>query len=188
MTRGRMDGPRRAGHAGRVAALALGWVALGCAGPGPAPLTVLPAGSTGWHEHPCAMDSADTWGWTRFDLREIRLRVPPGTRHVKVPNVDELHFQLGRSRLRLRLHNDAFQVFASVYRPEQTYRFCVGEIAGRPAEAISFGPRGRNFAARWPDVVNGEWLAAVVTGYDLAQTTVLRQALFTIEFPGEPHR
>src|SRR5262245_26522875 len=68
----------------------------------------------GWFWNPCLNDSADTWGWTRYDLRGVRLRLPRDVKQVKVPNLDELHFRLGQANMTLRLHNDASQMFAQV--------------------------------------------------------------------------
>lgn len=141
---------------------------------------------TTWFEEPCLPDSADSFFWTRYDLHGVRIRIPPGARHVKYPSIDELHFRLGEATLRLRLHRDASALFARYYTPERKRRHCSGDIGGLLAEAISFGTHPfYGFAARWPDADRGEWLAAVVQGSRLTEVTQLRRALFTIVFPDE---
>jgi len=140
---------------------------------------------SGWFYNPCLGDSVDTWGWTRYDLRGVRLRAPKEVHQVKVPSQDELHFKVGQAYLRLRLHNDASQVFADVNKPDKTYRHCYGDVSGQLAELISFKPgqTSYGFAALWPDAEKGEWLAAVITGSRLEDATLLRRVLFTITFP-----
>jgi hypothetical protein len=137
----------------------------------------------GWLQAPCEADSVDSFEWTRYDLRGLRIRVPRDIRRVPHPDVNELHFQKGRARLRLRVHNDANRLFAEYYTPDKTYRYCQGEMSGRAVEAISFRFRGYGFAARWPDADQGEWLAAVITAPTLAEATDLRRTLFTLTFP-----
>jgi hypothetical protein len=142
-----------------------------------------------WFQSPCESDSVDSFEWTRYDLRAVRIRVPRDIRRVPHPDLNELHFQKGRARLRLRVHNDASRLFAEYYRPEKTYRHCFGEMSGLSVEAISFREYANyGFAARWPDADRGEWLAAVITAPTLAEATALREALFTIQFPGERRR
>lgn len=136
-----------------------------------------------WFHAPCDSDSVDSFEWTRYDLRALRIRVPRDIRHVPYPDLNELHFQKGRARLRLRLHNDANKLFTEYYTPDKTYRHCQGEMSGRAVEAISFRFRGYGFAARWPDADQGEWLAAVITAPTLAEATALRGTLFTLTFP-----
>ena len=139
-----------------------------------------------WFYSPCAGDSADSFYWTRYDLRAVRIRVPRDIRRNPVPEINELHFKKGRATMRLRLHNDASQLFAAYYKPEYTYKYCQGEIAGLPVEAASLR-LGANygFAVRWPDADRGEWLSAVITAPTLAEATAMRRALFTLTFPGE---
>jgi hypothetical protein len=139
----------------------------------------------GWFYNPCLPDSVDTWGWTRYDLRGLRLRAPREVRQVKVPNIDELHFRVGQAHLRLRLHNDASRMFADVNVSNKAYRRCYAEISGQLAEAISFKPgqTSYGFAALWPDAERGEWLAAVIQASRLEDATMLRRVLFTIIFP-----
>lgn len=139
-----------------------------------------------WFYSPCLGDSVDSFEWTRHDLRALRIRVPRDIRRVPYPSPDELHFQSGQATLRLRLHNDASQLFAQYYRPDITYRHCAGEIAGLPVEAISFRPGATSygFAARWAGADRGEWLTAIIQGRSLEQVTALRRALFTLTFPG----
>jgi hypothetical protein len=137
-----------------------------------------------WFHSPCDSDSVDSFEWTRYDLRGIRIRVPRDIRRVPMPEVNELHFQKGRARMRLRVHNDASRLFAEYYKPERTYRHCHGEMSGLAVEAISFREYANyGFAARWPDADRGEWLAAVVTAPTLAEVTALRRVLFTLTFP-----
>ena len=63
-----------------------------------------PAGNPdAWLYLPCAIDSVDSFTWTRYDLRAVRIRVPREIRRVPVPEVNELHFQKGRAKMRLRL-------------------------------------------------------------------------------------
>jgi hypothetical protein len=146
-----------------------------------------PAGNPdAWLYLPCAIDSVDSFTWTRYDLRAVRIRVPREIRRVPVPEVNELHFQKGRAKMRLRLHNDASQLFAAYYKPELTFKYCQGEMAGLPVEAISLR-LGSNygFAVRWADADRGEWLSALVTAPTLAEATAMRRALFTLDFPGE---
>ena len=141
-----------------------------------------------WFYAPCTSDSVDSFNWTRYDLRAVRIRVPREIRRVPVPEVNELHFQNGRAKMRLRVHNDASQLFALYYRPDRTYKYCQGEMSGLAVEAVSFrdGPGGYyGFAARWPDADRGEWLAAVITAPTLAEATAMRRTLFTLAFPGE---
>jgi hypothetical protein len=138
-----------------------------------------------WMHSPCLGDSVDSFEWTRYDLHGIRIRVPREVKHVKVPNLDELHFRYRSATMRLRLHRDASQLFASYYTPQRTRRYCAGELSGLPADMISLGGGADfGFAARWPDADRGEWLAAVITGNRLEDVTVLRRTLFTIVFPG----
>ncbi|NUQ11375.1 MAG: hypothetical protein HUU26_03470 [Gemmatimonadaceae bacterium] len=146
----------------------------------------LPANANAWIEDPCLPDSTDDWGWTRYDLHGIRIRVPPGVRQVKYPSVDELRFRFGSASLRLRLHRNATSLFAEQYTPQRTRHHCWGDVGGLLAEAISLGGGGwYGFAARWPDADRGEWLAAVITGTRVADVTWLRRSLFTIVFPDE---
>jgi hypothetical protein len=141
----------------------------------------------GWFWNPCLPDSADTWGWTRYDLHGVRFRVPPNVRHVKVPNTDELHFSTGHASLRLRLHNNASQLFAEVNTPQKRYRQCYNDVSGQLAELMSFRPgqTSYGFAALWPDADRGEWLAAVISGSRLEDVTLLRRVLYAIDFPGK---
>jgi hypothetical protein len=139
--------------------------------------------SEGWFQAPCEADSVDSFEWTRHDLRALRIRVPRDVRRVPHPDLNELHFQKGRARLRLRVHNDANRLFAEYYTPEKTYRYCQGEMSGRAVEAISFRFRGYGLAARWSDADQGEWLAAVITAPTVAEATALRRTLFTLTFP-----
>lgn len=143
-----------------------------------------------WFHSPCETDSVDSFEWTRYDLRAIRIRVPREFRHVPYPDLNELRFQKGRTTLRLRLHNDASRLFMEYRTPQRTHRYCQGEMSGLPIEAVSFGGVGLyyGFAARWPDADQGEWLTAVVGSPILAEATTLRRALFTIQFPGERRR
>ena len=146
-----------------------------------------PAGNPdAWLYNPCASDSVDSFFWTRYDLRTVRIRVPRDIRRVPVPDLNELHFKKGRATLRLRLHNDASQLFATYYRPDLTFKYCQGELSGLAVEAVSLR-LGTNygFAARWADADRGEWLSAVVTAPTLAEATAMRRALFTVTFPGE---
>ena len=138
----------------------------------------------GWLYSPCATDSVDDFTWTRYDLRAVRIRVPRDIRRVPVPEVNELHFQKGRAKMRLRLHNDASQLFAQYYKPEMAFKYCQGEMRGLPVEAVSLR-LGTNygFAARWPDADRGEWLSVVVTAPTLAEATALRRSLLTLTFP-----
>lgn len=145
----------------------------------------------GWYSNPCQGDAVDSFEWTRYDLRGIRIRIPPDIRHVPHPDPNELQFQKGPARMRLRLHNDASQLFAEYARAERGVLFCEGELAGRLAEAMRFvGPPTTGYAAtlgfatRWPDADRGEWLIAVITATSLADATALRQTLFTLVFPG----
>jgi hypothetical protein len=144
----------------------------------------------GWYSNPCQHDSVDSFEWTRYDLRGIRIRIPRDIRHVPYPDLNELRFQKGPARMRLRLHNDASQLFTQYEKGERGVLFCATDIAGRLAEAIRFeGPpttgyaRTVGFAARWPDADQGEWLTAVITATSMADATALRQTLFTIVFP-----
>jgi hypothetical protein len=140
-----------------------------------------------WFHAPCESDSVDSFEWTRYDLHAVRIRVPREFRREPFPSPDELRFKSGQATLRLRLHNDASQLFAQYYRPDRTYRHCVGGIAGLAVEAISFrpAPTWYGFAARWADADRGEWLTAVVQGRSLEEVTALRRTLFTLVFPGE---
>lgn len=148
-----------------------------------------PANSrTPWFDEPCLPDSVDDFEWTRYDLHGVRIRVPREARPVPVPGGDELKFRKGQATLRLRLHRDAHALFREVRRPEYVHRFCLGDIGGVMAEAISIRRRGEGFAATWADAENGEYLTAVVEGSLIADVTFLRRALFTIHFPGEKRR
>ena len=137
-----------------------------------------------WFYSPCASDSVDSFSWTRYDLRAVRIRVPRDIRRIPMPEVNELHFRKSRATMRLRLHNDASQLFAAYYKPDKTHKYCQGELSGRAVEAISFR-EGANygFAVRWPDADRGEWLSAVVTAPTLAEATALRRSLLTLTFP-----
>ena len=147
--------------------------------------TVQPPPSDDWFHEPCTGETVDHWGWTRFDLHGIRIRIPPDVRHVKYPNRDELHFRYHRATMQMRLHNDASRLFARHYTPQNTRKHCWADLSGGLAEVISLGGGGWfGFAARWPDADRGEWLAVVISGTDLAQVTYLRRTLFTITFPG----
>jgi hypothetical protein len=145
-----------------------------------------PRDEESWFQQPCLGDSVDSFEWTRYDLHGIRIRIPRDARHVKYPNIDELHFALGQARMTLRLHHDASRLFANQYRPESTRRHCTGEMGGLMAEAISLGGGSwHGFAARWADADRGEWLAVVISGTRFEDVTKLRRTLFTISFPGE---
>ena len=143
-----------------------------------------------WYSYPCLPDSADSFEWTRYDLRGIRIRVPADIKRVPHPEPNELLFQKGRARMRLRLHNDASQLFAQYGQAERGVRVFTCELVGQLAEAMTFvGPptTGRagtlGYAVRWPDADRGEWLTAVITATSMADATALRRTLFTIAFP-----
>ena len=137
-----------------------------------------------WFYSPCLGDSVDSFDWTRFDLHGIRIRIPRDARQVKEPSLDELQFRYGSATLKMRLHRDASQMFMRYHTPQNTRKFCSGEVAGRAAEMVSlYGGTAFGFAARWPDADRSEWLTAVVTGGRLEDVTFLRRALFTITFP-----
>jgi hypothetical protein len=138
-----------------------------------------------WFHAPCLGDSVDSFEWTRYDLRALRIRVPRDIRQVAFPDPNELRFRKGRATLRLRLHNDASALFAQYYVPDKTYRHCLGEMSGLVVEAISFRESASSygFAARWQDADRGEWLTALVTAPTIAEATVLRRTLFTLVFP-----
>ena len=140
-----------------------------------------------WFWNPCAGDSVDTWGWTRYDLRGVRLRAPKQVRQVQAPDKDELQFRANDGTLRLRLHNDANKVLADLSAPGQSPRRCNMEISGRPAEVISYGKPGDvfGFAVLWPDAEKGEWLAAWLSASKIEDATLLRRVLFTIVFPAK---
>jgi hypothetical protein len=142
--------------------------------------------SDAWFYEPCAGDSVDSFNWTRYDLRAVRIRVPRDIRRVPMPDVSELHFRKGQATMRLRLHNDASQLFAEYYKPDKTHKYCQGELGGFAVEAISMR-EGSNygFAARWPDADRGEWLSVVISAPSLAEATAMRRTLFTLAFPGE---
>jgi hypothetical protein len=149
-------------------------------------ITPAPVDHGAWVNEPCLPDSVDSFFWTRYDLRGIRIRIPNGVKHVKNPSLDELHFRLGQATMRLRVHRDASQLFAEVYTPQNTRKHCWGDIGGLMSEAISLGGGSWfGFAARWPDADRGEWLTAVIRGTRLSDVTSLRRTLFTIVFPDE---
>jgi len=144
-----------------------------------------------WFHAPCAGDSVDSFEWTRFDLRAVRIRVPRDIRRVEFPDPSELHFRKGRATLRLRLHNDASSLVSRYIESGSAYRTCQGEMAGLAVEALSFRESTRGsygFAARWADADRGEWLGAVITAPTLAEATALRRALLTLQFPGTRRR
>jgi len=140
----------------------------------------------GWFFNPCLGDSVDTWGWTRYDLRGVRIRAPREVRQVKVPDQDELHFRTGKGSLRLRLHNDASKMFAELNVPEQVFRRCDANLSGQAAEVFSYGKPGGpfGFTARWADAERkGEWLVATLSAPNIEDATLLRRVLFTVVFP-----
>ena len=140
-----------------------------------------------WFGAPCLPDSVDDFGWALHELHGISLRVPAVFRREAVPSVDELHFRRGGSTLSLLLRPDASRIFAGYFESGTRHRYCEGEIAGRLAEAVSFRDGlDYGFAVRWPDAARGEWLSAVVTARTAADATLLRQALLTLQFPGNP--
>ena len=142
-----------------------------------------------WFQRPCLPDSVDTWGWTRYDLHGIRIRVPREARQVKVPNIDELHFRAGQASMRLQLARDASRLYAGYDRPDLVYRSCAGDIGGLLAEAFSFRVGTYyGFAARWADADRGEWLTAIIQGRTPADVAFLRRTLYTIVFPDERRR
>jgi len=152
-------------------------------------LTQLPESANEWFNAPCLPDASDDFGWTRYALHGIHIRVPRGTREVKVPDQDELLFRVGSASLLLRLNVTASRLYAQYNMPDRVHRFCTDDIGGWIADAISFRRgAGYGFAARWADADRGEWLTAVVEANTLAEVTWLRRALFTIEFPGERTR
>lgn len=136
-----------------------------------------------WFYSPCLSDSVDSFEWTRYDLHGIRIRVARDIRRVPYPNIDELRFKKGRAEMRLRLHNDASQLFTVYNKPDRTFRHAHCELAARLAETISFRLGAwYGYAALWPDADRGEWLTAVVTAPTLAEATAMRRSLFTISF------
>lgn len=142
-----------------------------------------------WFEEPCLPDSVDDFEWTRYDLHGIRIRVPREARSIPVPGGDELMFRKGQATLRLRLNRDAHGLFRDYRQPHYVHRYCVGDLGGVMAEAISFRQGFRQgFAATWADAEKGEYLTAVIHGSVTADVTFLRRALFTIQFPGERRR
>ena len=143
----------------------------------------------GWFWEPCLFDSVDTWGWTRFDLRAVRLRLPPDAKQRKDPDKDELHFRLGQATMSMRLHNDASQMFAKVNTAGR-FKQCWGEFSGQLAEAITFkpGPTSYGFAIIWPGADRGEWLTAVIQSGTLEDAAKLRRSLFAIVFPDKRRR
>jgi hypothetical protein len=167
---------------GLLMAMAIGGADL----PAQGAITPAPTDHGAWLQEPCLPDSVDSYFWTRYDLRGIRIRIPNGVKHVKQPKLDELHFRLGQATMRLRVHRDASQLFAATYTPQNTRKHCFGDIGGLMAEAISLGGgTWFGFAARWPDADRGEWLAAIIRGTRLADVTSLRRTLFTIVFADE---
>lgn len=143
----------------------------------------------GWFWNPCLPDSVDTWGWTRYDLHGVRIRLPREAKQVKVPNIDELHFRAGQGSMRLQLARDASRLFAEYNVPERVHRRCDDDIGGLMAEAISFRLGTHyGFAARWADADRGEWLTAIIEARTLAEVAFLRRMLFTIVFPEERRR
>jgi hypothetical protein len=152
-------------------------------------IAVVPNERNTWFQQPCQGDSVDTWGWTRYDLHGLRIRVPREARSVPVPGGDELKFRKGRATLRLRLHRDAREMFRQVNQPTNVHRHCLDEVGGILAEVISFGsPLNPGYAANWADADRGEYLTAIVYGSSADDVTFLRRALFTIQFPGERRR
>ena len=139
-----------------------------------------------WFEAPCLADSVDDFGWPRYELHGISIRVPADFRREIVPSLDELQFRRGTSTLRLLLRLDASRIFASYSESAMRYRYCEGEIGGQLAEAVSFREGlTYGFAARWADAARGEWLSAVIVAGTAAQASRLRGALFTLRFPGK---
>ncbi|HSA54469.1 MAG TPA: hypothetical protein VLE53_02140 [Gemmatimonadaceae bacterium] len=139
-----------------------------------------------WFHAPCLADSVDDFGWPRYELHGISIRVPADFRRETLPSPDELHFRRGTSSLRLLLRLDASRIFASYAESAMRYRYCEGEVGGRLAEAVSFrAGLDYGFAARWADAARGEWLSAVIVARTAAEATVLREALFTLRFPGQ---
>ena len=143
-----------------------------------------------WYTYPCLPDSPDSFEWTRYDLRGIRIRVPPDIKHLPHPEPNELLFQKGPARMRLRLHNDASQLFAQYGQAERGVRVFTCELVGQLAEVMTFvgppttGKAGTlGYAVRWPDADRGEWLTAVITATSMTDATALRRTLFTIVFP-----
>lgn len=140
-----------------------------------------------WFYNPCLGDSVDTWGWTRYDLRGVRLRAPKEVRQVKATIKDELNLNIGKASLRLRLHNDSAKVFAELNLPQTVNRRCDADISGQAAEVFSFKPGENSYglAVRWPNADSGEWLEAVIQSSNLDDAAKLRRTLFTITFPGK---
>jgi hypothetical protein len=142
--------------------------------------------STEWFQSPCAVDAVNAAGWPEYELRGIRISVPPAFVLVKRPPADELFFRRGRTSLLLRVRLDASTLFNHYNTPDRRHRHCEGAIGGHLAEAFSFRLGATyGFAARWPDASDGEWLAAVITAPSATDGALLRQALFTLVFPGE---
>lgn len=152
-------------------------------------IAVVPDKNDAWFQEPCLGDSSDTWGWTRYDLHGISIRVPRGARNIPVPGGDELKFASGRATLRLRLHRDAREMFRQINLTRSVQRRCMDSVGGILAEVISFGTiMNPGFAANWADADRGEYLTAVVSGWSIEDVAFLRRALFTIHFPGERRR
>lgn len=155
-------------------------------------IAVIPNDALEWFQQPCLGDSADTWGWTRYDLHGVRLWVPREAKQVPVPGGDELYFRApGGATLHLRLHPTARALFREYNTPGRVHRSCTDDIGGLPAEAVSFrlggnGPYG--FAVNWSDADRGEYLTAVITGRLAGDVAFLRRVLFEIQFPGERRR
>lgn len=141
-----------------------------------------------WFYNPCLGDSVDTWGWTRYDLRGVRIWAPREIRQVKTSTGDELNLSVGKATLRLRLHNDSTKVFAGLNLPQSSRNSCDASISDHPANAFSFRPTANTFglAVRWPDADSGDWLEAVIQSSNLDDAAKLRRTLFTITFTGKP--
>ena len=139
-----------------------------------------------WFHLPCLEDSVDDFGWALHEVMGISLRVPTEFRRELVPAVDELHFRRGQSTLDLYVRRDASRIFAGYAEAAARQRYCEGPIGGWIAEAVSFRDGFQyGFAARWADASQGEYLAAVIRGATVRDATLLRQALFTLRFPGQ---
>jgi hypothetical protein len=185
---------RRPGD-GRVRARPPWWLAfvlaafIGCARNTQLPGETAPSREPQWLTDPCLDDSIDDFGWTLYELRSIRVRVPRQFERRSAWNPDLLWFRRNNSALTLQLNRDGPVVFLNLARPQMGRpSVCEAEIGGFVAHVMSYKSRKiYTYAILWPHRMEiggvGKYLIALIRTPDPDDATALRRALLTVKLP-----
>jgi hypothetical protein len=149
-------------------------------------------GTALWLKDPCASDSSiDDFGWTRYSLRDIDMRVPREYKQFSRKwDPDVLSFRRGSSTLTLSLTQQFWATIEYNIRRQPRFRMCYGEIAGYVANVATY-TSGLDYVYvvywdhRWEINGVGKWVEGVVRANNAEDANRLRQALLTVRLPVE---